>query len=65
MDWTTAGKLLLIIFSLLGILFGAVFIIDGSWKLRRKRLLGVVFVMVGVFVGWYSFLGLLVRLSQF
>ena len=65
MDLFDVGMLLLPLFSLLGILFGVGLIIDGVWKLRRRRLLGVVFVLVGVFVGWYSFLGLLARLSQF
>jgi hypothetical protein len=65
MDLFDVGMLLLPLFSLLGILFGVGLIIDGVWKLRERRLLGVVFVLVGVFVGWYSFVGLLVRLSQF
>ncbi len=65
MDLFDVGMLLLPLFSLWGIIAGVVLIIDGVWKLREKRLLGVVFVLVGVFVGWYSFLGLLARLSQF
>ena len=70
MDWTAvglldaAGRLLLIGMSLLGIVCGAAFIIDGYWKLKRKRLLGVGFILGGVFLGWYSLLGLLNRLSQ-
>jgi hypothetical protein len=64
MDLFAVGKLLLPLLSLWGIIVGVVLIIDGVLKLRKRRLLGVVFVLVGVFFGWYSFLGLLVRLSQ-
>ena len=64
MDLFDVGKLLLPLFSLWGIIAGVVLFIDGVLKLRRKRLIGVVFVVIGVFLGWYSFLGLLARISQ-
>ena len=59
------GILLLPLFSLWGIVAGIVLIIDGVLKLRRKRLLGVAFALLGAILGWYSFVGLLARLSQF
>jgi hypothetical protein len=50
MDLFAVGKLLLPLLSLWGIIVGVVLIIDGVLKLRKKRLLGVVFVLVGVFL---------------